>query len=91
MKSQYLQINKRKILNHFHTLKKKVKIFFLGNYKIFSRSNYFTILLNQFILFYEIKKINHNKFDHIYFNTFSVVDKAIAILGPPLLRQNFQV
>ena len=36
--------------------KKKVKILFLDNYKIYSRSNYFTILLNQFILFYEIKK-----------------------------------
>ena len=70
--------------------KKKVKIFFLDNYKIFSRSNYFTILLNQFILFYEIKKkINYNKFDHIYFNTFSVIDKAIAILGPPFIKTKF--
>ena len=71
--------------------KKKIKILYLNEYTIFNRSNYFTILLNQIILFYIIKKKfdSKNDFDYIYFNTFSVIDKAISIFGPPFKNIKF--
>ncbi len=68
--------------------KKNIKILYLDDYKLFNRPNYFSILLNQIILFYKIKNkfYNNKEFDHIYFNTFSVIDKAISLLGSPFKK-----
>ena len=71
--------------------KKNIKILYLRNYKVFNRSNYLSILLNQIILYFRIKeKLNNNyKFDYIYFNTLSVIDKALSLFGSPFKQTKF--
>jgi len=76
----------------FNNLKKKnVKIVYLKNYIKLNPKNYLSIMINQIKLYFLIKnkfkKIN--KFDHIYLNTFTVIDKAISIFGSPFKDTKF--
>ena len=71
--------------------KKKIKIYYLKKNKLFSPKSYFTIFINQLILYFQIKKqiSSISKFDIIYLNTFTVIDKAISILGTPFNNVKF--
>ncbi|MFL2886650.1 MAG: glycosyltransferase [Candidatus Pelagibacter sp.] len=70
---------------------KNVKIYYLEKYKNFNHNGYLNILINQIILYFIIKKkINSiNKFDLIYLNTFTVIDKALSIFGSPFKNTKF--
>ncbi len=71
--------------------KKKVKIIYLNKYYKINSTNPIAILFNEIKLYYLIK----NKFkemhdiDHVFLNSFNVIDKAISILGTPFSNTKF--
>tara|TARA_B100000780_G_scaffold254451_1_gene202579 strand:- start:980 stop:2185 length:1206 start_codon:yes stop_codon:yes gene_type:complete len=70
---------------------KKVKIIYLDKYNKINSSNYLAISFNQIKLYYLIKKRfkEMKDIDHVFLNTFTIIDKAISIFGTPFSNTKF--